>query len=121
MACVWTPIYRFPSNFDRASGPRGEAGTAWLFGASPPSASQGRVGDFYLQTNGDVWTKQANAFGIPPSWARQGNIRGATGAPGAKGDPGQPAFGGGGGGSSSSPSTPVDDEPLISGHVNMRV
>ncbi len=61
------------------TGPAGKDGATWLFGATDPT-SQGNAGDFYLNTaNFDVWSKATG------TWAKTGNIKGATGA---KGDAG---------------------------------
>ena len=61
------------------TGPAGKDGATWLFGATDPT-NQGNAGDFYLNTaNFDVWSKATG------TWAKTGNIKGATGA---KGDAG---------------------------------
>mgnify|MGYP005775159827 CR=1 FL=1 len=58
------------------TGPAGEDGATWLFGTADPT-NQGKTGDFYLNTaNFDVWSKATG------TWAKTGNIKGATGAKG---------------------------------------
>ena len=60
----------------------GADGATWLFGTSAPS-SQGKNGDFYLNTaTFDVYQKSSN------TWSKKGNIKGASGAKGDKGDKG---------------------------------
>ena len=64
------------------TGPQGEDGATWLSGSAAP-VSQGKDGDFYLDTaTYDVYQKTSGA------WSKTGNIKGATGADGAKGDKG---------------------------------
>lgn len=65
------------------TGAKGTDGATWLFGSAAPT-SQGKDGDFYLNTsNFDVYKKASGA------WSKTGNIKGATGAAGAKGDKGE--------------------------------
>lgn len=84
-----------PAGQDGAAGPKGDQGEAgptgpagadgatWLFGSSDPT-DQGKTGDFYLNTaTFDVWSKATG------TWAKTGNIKGATGAKGDKGDAGE--------------------------------
>ena len=72
---------------------------AWLEGQGAPAAALGKVGDFYLQTdNGQVWQKQAPAFGMPPIWHAIANITGPAGKQGVagqsiQGPPGPPGVG----------------------------
>lgn len=77
-----------PKGDTGAAGPQGPAGAkgsdgaTWLFGTTTPT-TQGKTGDFFLNTaNFDVYSKATG------SWAKTGNIKGATGAQGAKGDTG---------------------------------
>ena len=83
-----------PAGADGAPGAQGETGptgpagadgadgATWLFGAAAPS-SQGKDGDFYLDTSTyDVYQKTSG------TWSKTGNIKGATGADGVKGDKG---------------------------------
>lgn len=73
------------------TGPQGTAGTkgadgaTWLSGSAAPT-TQGKTGDFYINTTTfDVYSKASG------SWVKTGNIKGATGpqgAQGAKGDTG---------------------------------
>lgn len=63
-------------------GVKGADGATWLFGSAAPT-TQGKTGDFYINTsNFDVYSKATG------SWAKTGNIKGATGPQGAKGDTG---------------------------------
>lgn len=72
-------------------GAKGTDGATWLSGSGAPT-SQGKTGDFYLDTNTyDIYSKATGG------WVKDGNIKGqtgakgdigatgATGAPGAKG------------------------------------
>lgn len=81
-----------------ATGAKGADGATWITGTTAPS-TQGKTGDFYLNTsNFDVYSKATG------SWVKTGNIKGATGAQGPqgatgaqgpqgpKGDPPQLAF-----------------------------
>lgn len=71
-----------------ATGPQGTAGVAgakgvdgatWLFGSTAPT-TQGKAGDFYLNTSSfDVYSKATG------SWVLSGNIKGAVGAQGQQG------------------------------------
>ena len=64
------------------SGAKGADGATWLFGTTAPS-TQGKTGDFYLNTaNFDVYSKATG------TWEKTGNIKGATGATGPKGEQG---------------------------------
>lgn len=83
-----------PAGQDGAAGPKGEQGetgptgpagkdgsdgATWIFGTTDPK-DQGKTGDFYLNTaNFDVWSKATG------TWAKTGNIKGATGAKGETG------------------------------------
>lgn len=63
----------------------GGSAAQWLNGASAPTASEGADGDYYLQSNGDVYAKASGA------WAKVMNLvgpQGAKGDTGAKGDKG---------------------------------
>ncbi|MDU4147933.1 MAG: hypothetical protein E7H86_08995 [Bifidobacterium breve] len=61
------------------TGQPGADGATWLFGSSAPS-SQGKTGDFYLNTsNFDIYSKATG------SWVKTGNIKGATGERGTNG------------------------------------
>ena len=69
-----------------ADGDDGADGATWLFGTATPTASNGKDGDFYLNTS--TWDVYSRASG---AWTKKGNIKGATGATGptgAKGDKG---------------------------------
>ncbi|MFR6272155.1 MAG: hypothetical protein ACLUL2_01240 [Blautia sp.] len=69
-----------PRGATGATGAKGADGATWLFGTATP-ATQGKDGDFYLNTaNFDVYKRASGA------WAKTGNIKGATGAQGPKGD-----------------------------------
>ena len=58
---------------------KGADGATWVTGTVAPS-TQGKTGDFYLNTsNFDVYSKATG------SWVKTGNIKGATGAQGAQG------------------------------------
>ena len=60
-------------------GANGADGATWLFGTAVPS-TQGKTGDFYLNTsNFDVYSKATG------SWVKTGNIKGATGERGTTG------------------------------------
>ena len=60
-------------------GANGADGATWLFGTAVPS-TQGKTGDFYLNTsNFDVYSKATG------SWVKTGNIKGATGERGTNG------------------------------------
>lgn len=62
-----------------ANGADGADGATWLFGTAAPS-TQGKTGDFYLNTsNFDVYSKATG------SWVKTGNIKGATGERGTNG------------------------------------
>ena len=69
-----------------ADGDDGADGATWLFGTATPTTSNGKDGDFYLNTSTwDVYSRVSGA------WTKKGNIKGATGATGptgAKGDKG---------------------------------
>ena len=62
-------------------GPQGPKGATGERGPQGPAPStQGKTGDFYLNTsNFDVYSKATG------SWVKTGNIKGATGAQGAQG------------------------------------
>ena len=63
-------------------GANGADGATWLFGTAVPS-TQGKTGDFYLNTsNFDVYSKATG------SWVKTGNIKGATGERGTTGETG---------------------------------
>lgn len=63
-------------------GPAGADGATWIAGATAPT-TQGKTGDFYLNTaTFDVYSKASG------SWAKTGNIKGATGPQGAIGPQG---------------------------------
>lgn len=65
-----------------ATGAKGADGATWLLGSGAPT-TQGKTGDFYLNTsNFDVYSK------VTGSWVLTGNIKGATGSQGPKGDTG---------------------------------
>jgi hypothetical protein len=65
-----------------ATGPSGTDGATWLSGTEVP-LSQGKDGDFYLNTrNYDVYKKESG------KWTKIGNIKGATGQAGATGKAG---------------------------------
>lgn len=67
-----------------ATGAKGADGATWLTGTAAPSASQGKDGDFFLNTsNFDVYKRASGA------WSKTGNIKGATGATGATGAKGE--------------------------------
>lgn len=62
-----------------ATGAKGADGATWITGTAAPS-TQGKTGDFYLNTsNFDVYSKATG------SWVKTGNIKGATGAQGPQG------------------------------------
>ncbi|OCB00390.1 collagen-like protein [Clostridium beijerinckii] len=64
------------------TGAKGADGATWLLGSGTPT-TQGKIGDFYLNTsNFDVYSKATG------SWGLTGNIKGATGSQGTKGDTG---------------------------------
>lgn len=64
------------------AGAKGADGATWITGTVAPS-TQGKTGDFYLNTsNFDVYSKATG------SWVKTGNIKGATGAQGAQGPAG---------------------------------
>ena len=68
---------------DGAPGTDGEDGATWLSGAGAPS-SQGKTGDFYLDTSTfDVYSKATG------SWVKSGNIKGTKGDKGEKGETGE--------------------------------
>lgn len=59
-------------------GPKGDAGSMWLYGAGSPSDSLGTDGDFYLDTNnGDIYEKDTS------TWVLITNITGPQGDEGA--------------------------------------
>lgn len=59
---------------------RGADGASILFGEAAPT-TQGTKGDFYLNTASyDIYSKASG------SWAKIGNIKGASGVPGASTD-----------------------------------
>ena len=63
-----------------ATGAKGADGATWLTGTAAPTTSQGKDGDFFLNTsNFDVYKRASGA------WSKTGNIKGATGATGATG------------------------------------
>lgn len=65
---------------DGVAGENGTDGATWTSGASVPSNTNGKDGDFYLNTsNWDVYKKTAG------SWSKVGNIKGATGNAGTNG------------------------------------
>ncbi|MEO2507247.1 hypothetical protein ABHA01_05570 [Clostridium paraputrificum] len=71
-----------PKGETGAQGARGADGATWLMGTVAPS-TQGKTGDFYLNTsNFDVYSKATG------SWVKTGNIKGATGAQGVQGPTG---------------------------------
>ena len=64
------------------AGAKGADGATWITGTVAPS-TQGKTGDFYLNTsNFDVYSKATG------SWVKTGNIKGSTGAQGAQGPTG---------------------------------
>lgn len=66
-----------------APGADGEDGATWLSGTGKPS-SQGKTGDFYLDTsNFDIYSKATG------SWVKSGNIKGTKGDKGEKGETGE--------------------------------
>lgn len=67
-----------------ATGAKGADGATWLTGTTAPTTSQGKDGDFFLNTsNFDVYKRASGA------WSKTGNIKGATGATGATGAKGE--------------------------------
>ena len=67
-----------------ATGAKGADGATWLTGTAAPSASQGKDGDFFLNTSSfDIYKRASGA------WSKTGNIKGATGATGATGAKGE--------------------------------
>lgn len=66
-----------------SQGAVGEDGATWLSGSGAPGSSNGKDGDFYLDTASyDIYKKTSGA------WGKIGNIKGATGEKGDKGDTG---------------------------------
>lgn len=64
------------------TGPQGEDGATWLFGSAAP-VSQGKDGDFYLDTaTYDVYQKTSGV------WSKTGTIKGEPGEAGEKGEKG---------------------------------
>ena len=64
------------------TGPQGEDGATWLFGSAAP-VSQGKDGDFYLDTSTyDVYQKTSGV------WSKTGTIKGEPGEAGEKGEKG---------------------------------
>ena len=62
------------------NGAKGADGATWLSGATAPTSTLGKTGDFYLNTaTSDVYSKATG------SWVLSLNIKGATGATGANG------------------------------------
>ena len=62
----------------------GTNGATWLNGTVDPTATQGKDGDFYLNTSSwDMFKK------IDGTWTKQGNIKGEQGEQGDKGDKGE--------------------------------
>jgi hypothetical protein len=120
--CVWKPIFRFPLSVAKGEpGPRGEQGTVWHSGTRKPSLPLGKEGDFYLQADGTIWTKQAPIPLAPAAWLLVSSIKGDKGEPGKDGKDGLPGTAGSGSGGSGSGSGSSINESLISGHVNLRV
>ena len=69
-----------PTGATGATGAAGTNGATWLNGTGIPSSSLGNNGDFYLNlANSDVYNKASS------TWAKVGNIKGATGAQGDQG------------------------------------
>ena len=67
-----------------ATDAKGADGATWLTGTAAPSASQGKDGDFFLNTSSfDIYKRASGA------WSKTGNIKGATGATGATGAKGE--------------------------------
>lgn len=65
------------------AGAKGADGATWITGTVAPS-TQGKTGDFYLNTsNFDVYSKATG------SWVKTGNIKGATGPQGPQGAAGE--------------------------------
>lgn len=63
-----------------STGAKGADGATWLSGTAVPAASTGKDGDWFINTaTCDVYKKVSGA------WAKQVNIKGATGAAGATG------------------------------------
>jgi hypothetical protein len=76
-----------PAGAVGATGPQGITGAngaKWLSSTGPPPANFGALSDYYLDlATGDVWQKVTNEAG--PTWALQGNVRGAQGPAGPEG------------------------------------
>lgn len=66
----------------------GGSAAQWLNGASAPTASEGADGDYYLQSNGDVFAKASGAWTKVMNLVGPQGAKGDTGATGAKGDKG---------------------------------
>ena len=63
-----------------STGAKGADGATWLSGTAVPASSLGKNGDWFLNTaNYDIYQK------VNGAWAKQGNIKGATGATGQTG------------------------------------
>jgi hypothetical protein len=69
-----------------ASGAAGTAGATWLQGSGVPSSGLGANGDYYLRSNGDVYTKTSGSWGSPVASIL--GPAGTTGASGAQGPTG---------------------------------
>ena len=62
----------------------GQDGSVWHSGEAAPTAAEGKIGDFYLETDTlDVWEYKADG------WVVISNIKGATGETGAAGADGE--------------------------------
>ena len=71
------------SNFEELYRNSTAAGAEWFTGEGAPSSSQGKDGDYYINTlTGDVYSKASD------SWSIKLNIKGPQGEQGPKGDPG---------------------------------
>lgn len=71
------------SNFEELYKNSTAAGAEWFTGEGAPSNSQGKDGDYYINTlTGDVYGKASG------SWSIELNIKGPQGEQGPKGDPG---------------------------------
>lgn len=101
------------------AGPAGSGapGTTWYEGAGVPSGGLGINGDFYLRSNGDVFTKAAGAWGSPvASVLGPAGPTGAAGAAGATGAMGAAGATGAAGSAGAAGAAGVDGKTLRSGN-----
>ncbi len=71
-------------NIKGVTGDQGAAGATWHFGQGKPTSDVGKDGDFYLDSEFNLYLKVENA------WVPKGSLKGAAGDTGAQGSQGVP-------------------------------